>query len=156
MTAFISQWIESTQLAVLVGDSLSLTAWLSAVHLLGATLVGGSALVAGLRLLGLLFPEQPLREMCIMAGRGILTGLAISITTGALLFAPRASTALHNDYFQIKMLLLVAGMAFQGSLYLAIARHGAAALWARRTTGTLCVVLWMGVILAGSAFILLE
>ena len=42
-------WVEATGVAIAVGNSVSLTASLSAIHLIGVTLVGGGALVAGLR-----------------------------------------------------------------------------------------------------------
>jgi hypothetical protein len=148
-------WLESTRLAATVSGSLLLTASLSSIHLLGTTLVGGGALMSSLRLMGLIFTDRPATEVMAVAGRGIVVGLAISVTTGILLFSPRASAASQNGYFQIKMLLILAGVLFHVSLYRAVRRrHVTPAL--TRLTGALCAVLWIGVVLAGSAFILLE
>ena len=51
--------LQSSWLAHAIGESQTLTAALSALHLIGFTLVMGSALVSNLRLLGRLFPERP-------------------------------------------------------------------------------------------------
>lgn len=155
MLAPLFVWLESTRVAAIVGGSLLLTASLSSIHLLGTALVGGGALISSLRLIGLIFTDGPATEVLAVAGRGIVVGLAISATTGILLFSPRASAASQNGYFQVKMLLLVAGMAFHVSLYRLVRRtHVTPAL--TRLAGALCAVLWLGVVLAGSAFILLE
>ncbi len=61
MTLFA--WIESTAIARSVGESLLLTAWLSASHILGFTLVMGSALLSNLRLLNVVLPERALGEV---------------------------------------------------------------------------------------------
>ena len=104
------------------------------------TLVGGGSLVSGLRRIGILFPDQPLSEIAATARRLITVGVAVSITTGVLLFSARASTASVNGIFQLKMLLLVTALAFH------MARRG----------GAFAPVLWYSVIVAGCAFILLE
>lgn len=53
------EWIQTTALAQEIAQSLMLTAALSAAHMLGFTLVTGSALVVNLRLLGALLTERP-------------------------------------------------------------------------------------------------
>jgi hypothetical protein len=154
MSAFFL-WLEGTRAAITVRDSLMLTGALSAVHLLGFTLVTGGALVANLNLLGVLFRDRPAIEVTRPATRGILTGLVISAATGILLFGPRATAASANGIFQTKMALLVAALAFHLSVHQRIAREerpGAA----RRMTGAIGLLLWIGLGLAGAAFILLE
>jgi hypothetical protein len=51
-------WLDGTRVATTVRDTLLLNAGLSAVHLLGFTLVTGGALVANLNLLGVLFRRR--------------------------------------------------------------------------------------------------
>ena len=53
----IFAWIESTGLATTIAGSRGLTGALSATHLLGLTLVVGSAFVRALRALGVLLPD---------------------------------------------------------------------------------------------------
>lgn len=149
-------WVETTRIATTVKESLLLTAGLSAVHLLGFTLVTGGALVTNLRLLGVLFAERPVVDVSVPAGRGIAVGLALSVGTGLLLFAPRALAASANGTFQLKMLLLVAVAVFHATLLRRVARRVPARKPVLRMTGAVGVALWVGVALAGCAFILLE
>jgi hypothetical protein len=132
--------LEATAIASAIAQSVLLTGLLSATHLVGMTLVGGGALVSGLYRIGILFPDQPDTEIAATARRLITAGVVVSITTGVLLFAARASTASVNGIFQLKMLLLVTALAFH-----ATSRGSAFAS-----------LLWYAVIGAGCAFILLE
>jgi len=154
MSAFFT-WLETTRVALAVSNSVVLTAGLSATHLLGFTLSTGGALVSNLRLLGVLFSHRPVMEITRPATRGVLVGLVVSIVTGALLFSPRALAASENSIFQLKMLLLVAAAAFQFTVHQRIAAHSSSPRL-QRLTGTLGMLLWIGLALAGCAFILLE
>jgi len=154
MSAFFT-WLETTRVALAVSNSVVLTAGLSATHLLGFTLSTGGALVSNLRLLGVLFSHRPVMEITRPATRGVLVGLIVSIVTGALLFSPRALAASENSTFQLKMLLLVAAAAFQFTVHQRIAAQSSSPRL-QRLTGTLGMLLWIGLALAGCAFILLE
>ena len=154
MAAFFV-WLEGTRMAIAVRDSLMLTGALSAVHLVGFTLTTGGALVANLNLLGLLFPDRPPLEVTRPATRGIALGLTISALTGVLLFAPRATVASVNGIFQMKMLLLVAAVLFHSLVHQRVARTATSSSM-RRGTGAVGLVLWVGLALAGCAYILLE
>lgn len=155
MEALLS-WLQATSVAAAVYNSLPLTAGLSAVHLIGFTLVTGGAFASNLRLLGILLPDRPMLDISRPATRGIALGLLISITTGILLFAPRATVAGANRVFQLKMLLLVAAALFHFTVHLAISRSPSATSALQRTVGATGFLLWTGLALAGCAFILLE
>ncbi len=149
-------WLETTGIARATAGSLTLTASLSAMHLIGFTLVTGSALLANLKRLGALLPQCSVAEVLRPANRAIVVGLAISVTTGALLFAARATVVSANGTFQLKMLLLLAAAAFhfvvgrndyvQGSRVAPRARAGAA----------VSLSLWFALAVTACAFILLE
>ena len=143
MEAWFS-WIESTPLGRAIAESLTLTATLSAVHLLGFTLVMGAALVGNFSLLGWLRAPGAVNEVSRACNRAILIGLAVSVTTGALLFAARATAVSANGTFQLKMLLLLAAAAF----HFTVARSRAGAV------GSL--TLWIALAVTACAFILLE
>jgi len=149
-------WLEGTQVATTVRDTLMLTAGLSAAHLIGFTLTTGGALVANLNLLGVLFPGRSPSDVSRPTGRGIAVGLAISVATGALLFAPRATVASLNWIFQLKMALLATAATFHLLVHQRVARHAGVSGRARRTTAAVGLMLWTGLALAGCAFILLE
>jgi Family of unknown function (DUF6644) len=147
------EWLETTRLALSICDILWLTAMLSAVHLLGVTMVGGGALLSGLRLGGVIFQDLDVAAVVRPAIRWILSGMTIAAATGALLFAPRASAAVGNVFFQCKMAFL----AVAAILQLIVDRRLAGGDgFSVRTSGILGSVACFGVILAGSAFILLE
>ena len=149
-------WLQTTRIAATVAESTMLTAALSSIHLIGFTLLMGSVLVANLRLLGVLFPQRPLLKVTGPAGRGIALGLVVSVGTGLLLFTARASAAIENPTFQVKMLLLVTAAVFHFALQRKVIRRAPSALRLLRVTGALGLALWVGVALAGCAFILLE
>lgn len=147
--------LQSSVFARAVAESRWATAILSSVHLVGFTAVLGSALLANLRLAGVLLPDRPLAEIAQPTRRGLAVGLALSMVTGFVMFAPRAADAGRNSTFQLKMLLLVAAVIH----YVATQRTIASRLpgpAAARVLGAAGVVLWVGLALAGCAFILFE
>lgn len=155
MTAFWS-WLEASAIGSTVGGSIGITSALSAVHVAGVTLLAGSVIVSALRLLGLLFPDAPAADVTRGPRLGILVGLVVSVTSGALLFSPRAAAAVENEFFQLKMTLLAGGILFHLLVYRRLlSAAGGPDLWSR-LGGAVAIALWMGVVGAGSAYILLE
>ncbi len=149
-------WMQGSRIASTIADSTLLGGLLSAIHLLGMTLLVGGALVSTLKLLGVIFPEQPVSDVTTATDRGMILGLTISVGTGLLLFAPRASEIVQNSFFQTKMLLLLTAGLFHFAVRRRVTgeRHSAPGL--RRFAGACGFALWFGVALAGCAFILLE
>jgi hypothetical protein len=145
-------WVQDSRVAATIGQSSLLTGFLSGLHLLGLTLVVGGALVSGLRRLGLVLGDRPVAEVTRPISRGMSIGLAVSVATGLLLFAPRASTAARNSIFQSKMLLLLTAAVFQ----FAVAHRLDARPPLLKLTGSAQLALWFSVAAAGCAFILLE
>jgi hypothetical protein len=150
------EWIEATGLARAVGESLSLTAWLSAVHIVGFTLAMGAALVANLRMLGLVLPHRTAGEIVAPASRAIMLGLIVSMTTGALLFSPRAASAAANGTFQLKMLLLLSAATFHFAVAAPLVRSLGVATRVLKIVAATGLALWIGLALAACAFILFE
>lgn len=148
-------WVEMTPLARFMGESMWVVATMSALHLLGFTLVMGGALVLNLRFAGVLLSNSPVGQIARPASRGIAAGLVISIVTGFLLASWKATEVVSSSIFQIKMLLLLAAALLHFT-------------WQRRQlkglrddslvkgSGVLGLALWLGLALAGCAFILFE
>jgi len=134
---------------------MPVTGILSGLHLIGMTLVVGAVLVSALRLMGVVLPHEPVGEVTRAARRGIVLGLALSVTTGLLLLSPRIVATSSNYIFQVKMLILGTAAAFHFAIY-----QGAARGTSRRVppavAGALGLTLWFGVVLAGCAFLLIE
>ena len=147
--------LQHSWLAQTIAESQMLTATLSAAHLLGFTLVMGSAVVSNLRLIGVMFTDQPATQITQPARRALLLGACLSAATGLLLFMPRASAAVANDFFRAKMTLLAVALLLltvQGR----VVRREAGERGAARFVGAIGLALWIGVALSASAFILLE
>src|SRR4029077_15262415 len=102
--------LQDSWLAHTIGESQMLTASLSALHLVGFTLVMGSALVSGLRMLGVALREGTAINGVRPATRAQLIVLSISSFTGSLLFIPRAAGAAANDIFRLKLTLLLVAL----------------------------------------------
>jgi uncharacterized protein DUF6644 len=145
-------WVQTTRIATTIGGSTLLTGFLSAIHLLGLTLLVGGALVASLRMLGIILADRPSSDVTPGPVRGMAVGLTISVASGLLLFAPRAAAAVDNSFFQVKMLLLFAAIAFHFAVFRGASRRADDA----RLPGGVGLILWFGVAVAGCAFILLE
>lgn len=148
--------IQASTLAHTIAESRWMTAVLSSAHLLGFTLVMGSAVIANLRLVGTLFKEHPIAEVTRPATRALALGLVVSATTGLLMFAPRAVGAANNSTFRLKMVLLVAAVAWQAFVQPYAARNSPEPVALARALGTAGLILWIGLALAGCAFILFE
>ena len=88
------------------------------------------------------------------AGRAIAAGLLLSVSTGVLLFAPRAVSAGHNPTFQLKMALLVAAATLQFAMVRPLARTAGTST--RRLPGAIALSLWAWLAVTACAFILLE
>lgn len=149
-------WLETTAVAQSIGASLYLTASLSAVHLLGFTLIMGGALAVNLRLVGALLPGSPLRDISRTASRAILLGLAISLTTGLLLFSPRAVGTALNSTFQLKVLLVVVATALHFTVVHRPGRRLGTSLPLQRAIGAIGVSVWLALAVVACWFILFE
>ena len=148
--------LERTPLAKAIGSSTTLLASLSAVHLIGFTLIMGGAVVSNLRLAGMLFPMRTLGEIRRPAERGMLIGLLVSVTTGFLLFSARATDASRNSLFQIKMLALVAAVVCQFVLQPRVVPAEGDPGVGARSMGVIGLILWFALAVAACAFLLLE
>jgi hypothetical protein len=152
----ILEWVQTTRLASTISNSLTLTAVLSSIHLVGLTLVVGSVLFASLRLVGFIFDDRAVNEITAAVSSTIVVGLAISVTTGLLLVAPRAAASFQNGFFQFKMTSLAAALVFHLGVYRHALRGREPSRWRQTLTGAIGFGLWFLVAVAGCAFILLE
>jgi len=148
-------WIEATSLANTVRNSTQITAVLSSVHLIGLALIAGGALFSNLARLGAFVARQYRGDAITPAARAVTVGLMISVLTGFMLFTARASAAVENQVFIIKMSLLALAVVVHFTLQ-AVNRRQPSDNAGVQAAGVLGLVLWFGVALAGCAFIFLE
>lgn len=121
----------------------------SALHIVGLGILIGAILTADLRVLGVWKPEG-WRDAVAAATPVSAFGLLVTLVTGTLLIAVRAS-----HYLQNTMLLLKFGLIGLGLLNVAVFHH-----WLRRSSNErpalrlrlaafVSVVVWIGTIFAG-------
>jgi hypothetical protein len=146
------EWLTLTDFALYLRKSPYLIGLLSAIHLLGLTLIGGSGIVSCLRGAGLLLPERPLADIMKPAGRGIALGFGLALGSGVFLFTPRAASAVQNPAFQIKMAFVLAAAVFHFTLYGFLARKTAMRPLLLSLAAFVGLALWLGVAFAGFAF----
>jgi hypothetical protein len=137
-------------------DTPSFTAWLSATHVIGFTLVMSGGVVWNLRAAGALLNGEPIESMTRSALRVLLAGLAISLITGIGLFTPRAIGTAATGAFQLKIALLAAAAALQLALSSMVIQRSTLALQWLRIGGALGFTLWLSLALTACWFILFE
>ena len=149
-------WLESTGFARTIGESLSMTAWLSATHLIGFSLVMSGGVIFGLRASGVLLRHLPIQSIARPAFWLLVSGLIISLTTGSALFSPRASYTAPSGVFQLKMALLLIAGIYQLTLNSAVLRRPTFSVPLLRLSGVLGLALWISLAVVACWFILFE
>lgn len=148
--------LEATGFARAVGQSAPLTAGLSALHVLGFTLVMSAGMAWSLRASGLLLAEVPVSSIARPASRLLVVGLTVSLLTGFALFAPRATSTAANGVFQLKLALLLAAAITQ-LMFNAMALGSAGlSVGKLRAGGVSGLVLWLSLAVTACWFILFE
>lgn len=149
-------WLETTTLARTVGESLWITAWLSATHLIGFTLVMSGGVIWSLRTSGILLSGLPSEPIARPAIRVLAIGLTISLVTGFALFLPRASYTAPSGVFQLKMALLLCAAIYQFTMHRVVGRMPDPSQLLLRSIGGLGLLLWLSLAVVACWFILFE
>lgn len=118
-------------------------------HILGIALLVGAIVPLDLKLFGF-WPSVNRRDLARVLVPVAMTGLALAICMGFLLFATRATEYADVTFFRIKLLLVLTGIGAAVLLHL---RHGFLLEHASRRTcmlhGTLSLVCWTGALVCG-------
>lgn len=150
------EWIESTGVARAVGESLSITAWLSAIHAIGFTLVMSAGLMWNLHASGVLLPDTSHESIARPAVRLLALGLTVSLISGLALFAPRASYTAPSDVFRLKMALILVAAIYQFGVSASARRQPAISATSLRASGILGSMLWLALAITACWFIVFE
>ena len=140
-------WLEMRPLAMHIGESIWFP-FLESLHVLTATFVVGTVLVADLRLLGWSAQRHPVAVITREVVPWTWGAFVIAAVTGIALFSVRASAYVANPAFLAKAVLLV----FAGLNMLLL--HFVALRDAQRRNlqafaGACSLLVWIGVVLAG-------
>ena len=122
------------------------------VHLVGLTLLLATVLVVNLRLAGAL-KDWPLDWLAEQLRPWMLTGLAIVLLSGALIFIATPAKYLASNPFRVKMAALVLAMLFQYGALRRFAAPGSApgSRAVSLVVAALSLTLWFTVGWAGRA-----
>ena len=149
------EWLQNTRVATAISESAYLYPFIEASHVLGLTLSVGTVLWFDLRLMGVSLRRDPVSALFAQLRPWILAGFAIMFTTGALLFAARATDVFSSGYFRAKIALLVIGGLNVAIFHVTIDRRREE--WdsapqpplQARIAGAFSLVLWFAIIAAG-------
>ncbi|MFI5179072.1 MAG: hypothetical protein ACHQO8_10935 [Vicinamibacterales bacterium] len=139
-------------------DSAVLRTAINFAHIAGLVGGGGAAIVEDRAMLTALRKSEDVRRQRVeaqrLAHRVVLTGLAVAMFSGVLLFAADLDTYFYSRVFWLKMalvtMLVANGVMLTRAEHAAIARHPRA--WTRlRRSAILSLVLWFLTTLAGAA-----
>jgi len=149
------EWLEGSQWATAIHQSLWLFPLIETAHLFGIILLVGATSALDLRLIGLAMKREPVSRT---AGRLLpwaSAGLAIQVVTGFCLFASEATRCWENEAFRIKMVMLVlAGLnalIFHQTVYRRVASWDEARVTpsGAKFAGCCSILLWFGIVAAG-------
>ncbi|MEX2123525.1 MAG: hypothetical protein WD795_06500 [Woeseia sp.] len=144
-------WLESTDLARMVQESIWGYPIVLSGHAVGMAILVGIVLMINFRVLGFApgVPILPLKALFRVA----LLGLLINVVSGTMLFMASANSFYESNPFRIKVILLITG----GILLVLLSRRifGPAdsaqktSQAAVKSIAALSIAVWIGVIVAG-------
>jgi hypothetical protein len=112
-------WATATSIGKDVSESSWLFAIIESFHLTGLALLGGAVILVDFRLIGFVLGDEPLPKLAQSAEPWLLTGLAVSVISGLLLFFSEASKFYGHQFwdsaeapFVYKMLFLLLAIVF--------------------------------------------
>jgi hypothetical protein len=105
----LASLIEASAPARLLRQGLWLYPFVSILHVLGIALLFGAIAVLDLRLLGL-WRRLPVPELARLALPVAVTGLALALLSGPLLFSVEAQDYIANPFFWSKLTAVALGL----------------------------------------------
>lgn len=145
------QWCEQTWLFQVINAHEWFFPALETIHLFGLVLLLGTIIMLSLRLLGLAMVRQPVPELAGELAMYNAAGLALMLSSGALMFVATAVRNYGNTSFWVKMVLLAAALVFHFAFFRRVIRRPSADSpdWQGRLAAWGALILWFGVGVAG-------
>lgn len=144
--------IQATAASQIIQDIKWIVPVVQTVHILAIAAVLGAVLMIQLRCLGLSQADQALDRLAQRHTRVIGWGVTVLLLSGMVLIVGEPARALANDYFQLKMVLLLAVL---GVTWLQLRpMHTQPGFWLQhegwlRSLSVLSLALWVGIVMAG-------
>ena len=149
------RWLEGLAIATEIREGELLFPWIEAFHVLAITIVVGMISILDLRLLGLASRERPAHRLMSDILPVTWAAFSVAVVTGLLLFAAKAVSYGHNDFFLRKLVLLALAGVNMAVFHLVTGREverwpaGVALPMSARMAGGISLALWVSVVVAG-------
>ena len=148
----LGQWLESTSFGTAVRNTVWGYPYVQWIHFTGLSLWVGTIVAVDLRLLGLAGRRHTAAELADQLLPWTWTGLGIAVLGGFLLFSSIATSYVQNAAFQVKVPLLLVGIAYH------IVIQGKVGQWGQapdtppvaKLAGLIELMLWLGVVTAAT------
>ena len=101
--ADVLSWLESSQVAGGIRNSLYLFPLIESFHVFGLAMVFGTIAIIDFRLLGLASVKRPFSRVAGDVLKWTWAAFAVTVSTGLLMFSTNASVYFHNNFFRTKM-----------------------------------------------------
>ena len=115
--------LQNSPIGVFVKDRGATFASIEAVHLIAWAVLGGTVLIADLRLLGVALRDIPSKSVSDGAHRWFKVALITLLLTGFFMLAGVAEKCYHNFYFWVKMTALFTGIVFVFAIKRPLLKH---------------------------------
>jgi hypothetical protein len=99
-------WLAETSGSIALHESLYMYSLIESAHVLTLCLFVGTAVMIDLRLLGLTMRRVPVSEVMRRLLPWTISGFAVMVVTGVLLFYAIPVRTYHSIFFRIKVILL--------------------------------------------------
>lgn len=142
-------WLEYTPLLVEMRSSPWLFPVIATVHLFGLVIIGGTALVVNLRLLGFGLSRQPAAQLARDTEPLLLVGIGIMLATGVLLFLCFATKYYYLAPFWVKLASLTVVLLFTFTIHRRVVMDAERTATAGRLVALISMSLWISVALGG-------
>lgn len=106
------EWLDTSLLGQAASAYGGVYAMAQSLHLFSMALLGGTVLATDLRLLNIIFRDQPIKAVADGAHKWFKVGLTLILLSGVFMVAGVAIKAYYNAFFWAKMISLATGIAF--------------------------------------------
>jgi hypothetical protein len=151
----LCQWLYDLPWVVQLEESDNLFPIIESVHVLGIGLMAGTIITVDLRVMGLVFRQQPVRRIAETLLPYTWWGFALMVVSGLPLFAAESIKVIYNPAFRVKLVLLALAGAnaalFHGTIYRTVDTWGSGAHppFPARVLAAMSAALWFAVIVSG-------
>jgi len=148
---FVFEWLDGSFLATLSKAYGGVFAVVQMFHLLSMALLGGTVLVADLRLLGVILRDVDSAAICDGAQKWFNRSLAVLVLSGVFMSSAVALKLYYNEMFWAKMTSLAVGIGFVYTIRRPLLQfaHDTLNPWALRLTAVASMLIWFTVAASG-------